>query len=273
VTELRSTRPVLNGYRHWLVEAGPKTPSVVVFLHGFPFSHAMWAPQLEHLVDRYRVVAYDLRGMGQSEVGDGQYTIESYVDDLVALLDHLGEERVVVCGLSMGGYVALRAVEREPERIRGLILADTRSGADTDEGRIGRADSIRALKRQGLTPFIESFLPKVLGPSTLGTRPAVIAAVEEMVKNQRVTGLAGALLAMAARTDTTESLHAIRVPTLVLVGEEDTLTPPAQSREIAARIPDAELQVIPSAGHLSNLENPKAFNAALTTYLDRLDAS
>lgn len=273
MTELRSTRPIFNGYRHWLVEAGPSGGLPVVLVHGFPFSHAAWVPQIEALSDRYRVVAYDLRGLGRSEVGDGQYALESYVDDLVAALDHIGEERAVVCGLSMGGYVALRAVEREPTRFRALILCDTRSGADSNEGKIKRAESVRDLKRSGLAPFVEGFLPAVLGPTTLGERPDVVAAVEAMVRQQRLAGVVAAQLAMAGRTDTTEALHAIGVPSLILVGEEDTLTPPAQAREMAARIPGAELEVIPRAGHLSNLENPEAFNRALITFLSRLEES
>jgi len=196
--------------------------------------------------------------------------MESYVDDLIALLDHIGEKRVVVCGLSMGGYVALRAIEREPTRFGGLVLCDTRSGSDSDQGKIGRADAIRALKADGLAPFSESLLPKLLGPTTLGGRPEVVGIVQGMVVEQRVRGVIGALLAMAARTDTTESLHQINVPTLVVVGGEDTLTPPAQARELAARIPDAELEVIPDAGHLSSLENPAAFNEVLGAFLERL---
>jgi pimeloyl-ACP methyl ester carboxylesterase len=273
MTELRSTRPILNGYRHWLVEAGPSGGLPVVLVHGFPFSHAAWLPQIDALSDRYRVVAYDLRGLGRTEVGDGQFALESYVDDLVAVLNHLGEDRAVVCGLSMGGYVALRAVEREPSRIRALVLCDTRSGADGNEGKISRAESVADLKRSGMGPFTEAFLPKVLGPTTLGERPEVVSAVEDMVRQQRVTGVVAAQLAMAGRTDTTESLHAIEVPALILVGEEDTLTPPAQAREMAARIPGAELEVIPGAGHLSNLENPQAFNAALAAFLSGLEDS
>jgi len=273
MTELRSTRPVLNGYRHWMVESGPSTGLPVVFVHGFPFSHAQWAPQLEAFSHRYRVAAYDLRGLGRTEVGDGQYTIEGYVDDLLAALDHLGHDKAVICGLSMGGYVALRAVEREPDRFLGLVLCDTRSGADSNEGKVSRANAARDLKSSGTERFLNAFLPLVLGPTTLGERAQVVEAVERMVREQRVTGLVGAQMAMAARTDTTEALHRITVPTLILVGEEDTLTPPAQAREMAARIPEADLVVVPAAGHVSNLENPEAFNAALGEFLERLEVS
>ena len=131
---------------------------------------------------------------------------------------------------------------------------------------------VKRLKAEGVGAFAEEFLPKVLGQTTLGDRPEVVREVERMLTDQRATGLVGAQLAMAGRTDTTEALHSIRVPTLIVVGEEDTLTPPAESREMAARIPDSELAVITDAGHLSNLENPEAFNAAALAFLDGLAA-
>ena len=273
MTELRSTRPILNGYRHWMVEAGPSAGLPVVFVHGFPFSHAQWMPQLDAFSVQYRVAAYDLRGLGRTEVGDGQYTLEGYVDDLVAALDHLGHDKAVICGLSMGGYVALRAAEREPNRFLGLVLCDTRSGADTNEGKVSRANAARDLKTDGIDRFVKAFLPVVLGPTTLGERARVVETVEGMVREQRVAGVVGAQIAMAGRTDTTDGLHRVAVPTLILVGEEDTLTPPAQAREMAARIPGAELALVPAAGHVSNLENPESFNASLGEFLARLETS
>lgn len=271
MTELRSTRPIVNGYRHWLVQAGPSGALPIILLHGFPFSHRQWLPQLDALSGEFRVVAYDLRGLGRTEVGDGQYTIEAYVDDLFGVMDHLGLDRAVICGLSMGGYVALRAAERGGDRLRGLVLCDTRSGGDSNEGKVGRAQAMSSVRHEGLVAFGDALLPKVLGPTTLGERPAVVREVQDMIHEQRVVGVCGALLAMAARTDTTEGLHQIGVPTLVVVGEEDTLTPPAQSREMAARIPDSEVAVIPAAGHLSNLENPDGFNAVLLPFLGRIE--
>ncbi len=270
MTEMRSTRPVVNGSRHWLVEAGPDDGLPLVLIHGFPLSHVLWLPQLEAFSGRFRVAAYDLRGLGRTEVGDGQYTMEAYVDDLLGVMDHLSFDRAVLCGLSMGGYVALRAVERAPDRVRGLILCDTRSGADTNAGKVGRAAAIEQVKRDGTAAFARDFLPKVLGPTSLGQRPEVVRTVEQMMAEQRVPGVIGAQLAMAGRTDTTEALHQVVVPALLVVGEEDTLTPPAQSREMAARIPESELVLVPDAGHLSNLENPDGFNRPVLEFLDRL---
>ena len=254
-----------------VVEMGPDEGLPVVLIHGFPFSHRMWAPQLRALSDDARLVAYDIRGHGQSPVGDGQYAIELFVDDLVALLDHLGIERAVGCGLSMGGYVLLRALEREPHRFRGAVLCDTRSEADSDEGRLKRVAAVRKLRSAGPSAYADDFLPGVLAPETLEARPEVVRAVRKMIEANPVKGMVGAQLAMAARTDTTDALGGLEVPTLVVVGEGDTLTPPETARRMARRIPGAGVTVISRAGHLSNLENPGEFNAALRLFLEGLE--
>lgn len=251
--------------------AGPPDGLPVVLVHGFPFDSRMWEPQVKALSGHYRVVTYDVRGLGRSPVGDGQYTMELYVDDLMGVLDSLGLERAVACGLSMGGYILLRALEREPDRFLGAVLCDTRSGADSDEGRIARAESIRSLKAEGHGPFLEGFLPKVLAPATVEEKPGVVEKVETMVRESPIPGMCGALLAMAARTDTTGSLERMRVPALVLVGEEDAITGPDAAREMAERLPRSELRVLPGAGHLSNLESPGEFNRALHDFLERIE--
>lgn len=253
-----------------VVDVGPEDALPVVFIHGFPFSHRMWEPQLRAFSDDFRLVAYDIRGHGQSPVGDGQYTIELFVDDLFGLLDRLEIEEVVGCGLSMGGYVLLRALEREPERFGGVVLCDTRSEADTDEGRLKRVAAIRALKGEGASAYADTFLPLVLAPETLDARPEIVAAVREMIAANPVEGMVGAQIAMAARTDTTDLLRQIEAPTLVIVGERDELTPPATAREMAQRIPGAGVTVVSRAGHLSNLENPDGFNDALRPFLEGL---
>lgn len=250
-----------------VVDTGPEDGLPLVFIHGFPFHQAMWEPQRAALEERYRVVSYDVRGLGASPVGDGQYTMESFVDDLVGVLDARGLGEVVGCGLSMGGYILFRALEREPTRFKGAVLCDTRSDADDDEGRLARADAIRSLKARGHAPFVERFLPRVLSPTTRRTRPEVVETVQAMVEGQSILGMCGCLLAMAARTDTTPSLDRIKVPTLLVVGEDDAITPPSVSRRMAGRIPGARIEVIPDAGHLTNLEAPDAVNRALEEFL------
>ncbi|MBE0566294.1 MAG: alpha/beta fold hydrolase [Krumholzibacteria bacterium] len=260
---------LINGVTIHYVEQGAVTALPVVFIHGFPFSHAMWAPQLDAVAARHRAVAYDLRGHGRSGVGDGQYTVEGHVDDLLALLDHLGIARAVLVGLSMGGYVALRAVERAPGRCRGLALCDTRSEADGNEAKLKRAAGAAAVKRDGAAAFADGFVKAVFAPGTFAARPEAVEAIRLIIAGTEPLAIAGTLLALAGRTDTTESLARIAVPTLIMVGEHDEVTPPDASCAMHGLIPQAELHIVPGAGHLSSVENPDFFNRKLLAFLDR----
>ncbi len=253
---------------HYLENGATDAPPVV-FIHGFPFSHAMWARQLEAVGRTHRAIAYDLRGHGASDVGDGQYTIEGHVDDLLRLLDHLGLARVTLVGLSMGGYIALRTVERAPGRCSALVLCDTRSEADGNEAKLKRAAGAAAVKRDGAAAFAEGFVKAVFAPGTFQARPEAVAAIRLVIRNTQPLAIAGTLIALAGRTDTTASLATIKVPTLVLVGEHDAVTPPEASRSLHAGIPGAELHLVPDAGHLANLENPDFFDAKLLDFLGR----
>jgi 3-oxoadipate enol-lactonase len=250
---------------------GPEDGLPVVLLHAFPLSHRMWGPQLDSLSDRYRLVAPDSRGLGRSGVGDGQYTIELLVDDLLAVLDALELGGVVACGLSMGGYVLLRALERAPERFHAVVLADTRSQADDDAGKLARADSIRTLKAEGVEAFAGSFARRLLGPTTLARRPELAETVAGWIRESAALGICGAQLAMACRTDTTGALGALDVPALIVVGEEDALTPVAHSRSMAEAAKASKLVVLPGAGHLSNLEDPVGFDGALRAFLEEVE--
>ncbi len=242
----------------------------VVFLHAFPLASAMWRPQLEAVGGKYRALAYDTRGFGKSDPGDGVYLLEAFVDDLIAFLDGEKIEKAVLCGLSMGGYVALRAAERNPERVAALVLADTRSDADGNEAKLKRAKGADAIARLGLDAYAGTFLKSVLAPRTLAENPALVESLRKIIVANPPLGVRAALIAMAGRTDTTASLAAIRVPTLILVGEEDLPTPPALARGLHEAIAGSRLEIIPGAGHFSNLENPEAFNRALLAFLDSL---
>lgn len=243
--------------------AGAGNRPWVVMVHGFPFTRATWTAQVAALARDFRVLTYDLRGMGESDLGPAPQPLEAYVDDLLALLDEVGAERVALVGLSMGGYIALRAVERAPARFRALVLADTRSEPDSDEGKVGRAAGIRALHAGGQREFVRGLMPKMLKrPDS----PAGRALESLMLANDPVA-MANALAAMQGRTDTTAGLARIAVPTLVLVGSEDALTPPEVARALAERIPGARLEILEGAGHVSNLEAPEAFNEKLTSFL------
>jgi pimeloyl-ACP methyl ester carboxylesterase len=264
------SRIEVNGVTLAVTEHGGSAALPVVFIHGFPFSHRMWKGQLEEFGKEMRAIAYDLRGHGDSSVGDGQYTIEGHVDDLVALLDHLHLPRVVLVGLSMGGYITLRALERHPERIRAAVLCDTRSEADTNDGKIGRAAAMKMVKAQGSAAFGADFVKKVFAPETLRSNHAAVDLVAGIIERTTPLSIAGTLLALAARTDTTDGLSRISVPVLILVGEHDVLTPPAASLAMHRRIPGSEVFIVPGAGHMSPLENTEYFNEKLLTFLRRL---
>ena len=201
----------------------------IVLIHGFPFDRRMWDPQIRTLSKVCRVISYDVRGHGASETGDGQYTLELFVDDLIHLLDHLKLKQAILCGLSMGGYIALRAAERNPERVRALVLCDTKSEADGDEAKLKRAASMAAVKKNGSAAFAEDFVKAVLTEETLRMKTELVSFVKSLIAGNPPLGIAGTLLALAARTDTTAALPKMFFPVLILVGERDKLTPPAAS--------------------------------------------
>ena len=240
----------------------------VVLLHAFPLARAMWRPQVEALQGDYRVIAPDLRGFGGSRAFDAAPSVETMADDVAALLDELKlPGPVVLGGLSMGGYVALAFARRHPARLRGLVLADTKADADDAAGRANRDRLIALAEKDGARAVIDQMLPKLLGPATAAQAPQVVEEVRAVAARQTAAAIVGALKALRDRPDANPGLSAIRVPTLVLVGRDDTLTPPAKSEELAKRIPGARLVVLDGAGHLSNLEQQDRFNVALRSFL------
>jgi pimeloyl-ACP methyl ester carboxylesterase len=263
-----SLRITVNGSKLYYVDLGSPSRPTIVLIHGFPLSSEMWGSQVQALKSRYRVIAFDLRGQGRSSAGDGQFTLEFLVDDLVAILDKLRVESAILCGLSMGGYVSLRAIERNTDRVSGLILCDTRSEADTNEGKLTRAATIRAINKDGVNAFARRFLKDAFSPRSLSDTRLVNTATKIISKNKPL-GLRGTLLALAARTDTTSFLPKIKVPTLILVGEADKITPPDFSQRMHSSIQNSELHLVANAGHLSNMENLTDFNAYLLNFLDR----
>lgn len=251
-------------------ETGPADGPPVVLIHGFPFSQEMWTPQIGVLSPRFRVIAYDVRGHGKSPPGDGQYTLEFFVDDLIGLLDHLKIDRAILCGLSMGGYIALRAVERDPGRVRALVLCDTRSEADSNEAKLKRAATIKMVRKHGTALFAEGFVKSIFAPETFTANPDAVAMIKRIIQDSPPAGICGTLLALASRTDTTAGLPRIAVPTLILVGDQDGLTPPTAAEAMREKIPNSKMYVLPQAAHMSNLENPREFNARLLDFLARV---
>jgi pimeloyl-ACP methyl ester carboxylesterase len=248
-----------------LAEIGGGVP--VLLLHAFPLSRRMWQPQLAGLADCCRMLAPDLPGFGGSPpLAAAACRMEDMAAAVVELLDSRGVETAVVCGLSMGGYVALALCELFGERVRGLVLADTRAGADDDAGRRRRLESALAVESRGSTALVES-VSRLLGPDTRSTRFDLVAWLRQEIANAPAAGAAAAQRGMAERPDRTRLLPSIAVPALVVVGAQDELTPPAESVLLRERIPSARLVTIAGAGHLSNLEQPEAFNAALREFL------
>lgn len=262
----------INGAAIWFTNAGAPEGMPVLFVHGFPFSSAMWDPQTAAAGGRYRTITYDIRGLGRSDTGDGQYTIEGHVDDLIGLLDHLHIDRTAVVGLSMGGYIALRALERNPERFLAAVLCDTRSESDDNTARVKRAAGAAAVKRDGAAVFADGFVPAVFAPDSLHTRPEAVKLIRDIIAATTPRAIAGHLIAMAGRTDTTASLASIRIPVLIMVGEHDAVTPPGHAMAMHERIAGSTLHVVPGAGHLGNLENPEFFNARLLEFLQQISA-
>ena len=246
--------------------------SPVVLLHGFPFNRTLWREQVESLGERYRVITPDLRGHGETGATPDPATMEEMAGDVAALLDDLRITRVVLGGLSMGGYVALAFHRLFPERVRALVLAHTRPQADTDEARLAREETAARALADGMHTIADAMLPKLLAPSTQDERPEVVARVREMILNTDARGAASALRGMAVRADQTEFLREINCPTLIVVGSLDRITPVADAELMHRLIRGAQLEVIAGAGHVSNIERPAEFNRALENFLRELEA-
>jgi 3-oxoadipate enol-lactonase len=263
---IRETRVETTYRRVRVLEAGGGWP--VVLLHAFPLGADMWRPQLEAVPDGWRFIAPDLPGFGgEDSAASASPSMDGYADDLMALLDALEIERAVIGGLSMGGYVTFAMFRRAPERFSGLLLADTRTSADTPEGRTARRAMSDLVKTQGPSAVADQMMPKLLGPTTRASRPHVEPAVRRLIVANTVRGIDDAIQAMVDRQDSTALLDRISVPTLVVVGEEDTLTPVSDSESIHEAIDRSHLVVLAEAGHLSNLEVPEEFSRVLEDFL------
>ncbi|ADW21006.1 MULTISPECIES: alpha/beta fold hydrolase [Thermus] len=229
----------------------------VVFLHAFPYNPRMWEEEMGYFRGRLPVLAPHYLGLSLSQAADR----------VLGEMDEAGLEEAVFVGLSMGGYLIFELWRRAPERFLGLVLADTRAGADTEEGRKNRYALRERVLAEGVGFLPEALLPNHLGKTTQEEKPEVVARAKALILEASPEAVAGSLLALAERPDSTPLLPGMRRPALVLVGEEDTLTPPEEAKRMAKALPDARLLILPEAGHLANLENPKAFRTALLGFL------
>jgi pimeloyl-ACP methyl ester carboxylesterase len=242
--------------------------TTVLFIHGFPFDHSMWRHQVAAL-SRWRCIAPDLPGAGFKPplISSDHYSMAAFGKYLIRILDRSKIEQAVMCGLSMGGYVVFELLRRAPERVRAAILCNTKTEADTPEGKRGRDAMMRVVEEQGARAIADALIPKVFARATQEQRPDVVREVTEMILRQPVPGIRGALSALRDRPDSTPLLERIEVPVLALAGDDDQITPAAGMRSMAEAIPGAKFVLVPEAGHLTPLEQPEAVTEAIRDFL------
>lgn len=246
--------------------------SVVVLVHGHPFDRSMWRPQMAAFGrSGWRLIAPDLRGYGESSVVHGKTTLDVFAGDIAALLDHLGAREVVIGGLSMGGQIAMEFCRLYPERVRGLFLAATFPQAETDEGKRNRNAAADRLLREGMEPYADEALPKMIAPRNIAALPAVAAHVLSMMRTAHPAGAAAALRGRAERPSYDDTLASLKVPALVLVGDEDFFTTRADAERMRDLLQGSELVWMEGVGHMPNLERDAEFNAALERFLRRFE--
>ncbi|PSH05490.1 MAG: alpha/beta hydrolase [Acidobacteria bacterium] len=241
----------------------------VVMVHPYPCDHTYWLPMTEHLESRFRLVLPDLRGLGQSGAGAGDTTMEKLAGDLLRLCDELKIGRAVFVGCSVGGYVLFEFWRRCRERVKALVLMDTRAGVDTDEGRAGRLQNAEDVLKRGPEWAIEQMMPKMLAPVTLSSRLDLVESAKATMQHARAAGMAAMQRGMALRADSSTTLAQINVPTLVLGGEDDVPSPVSELERMARGIRGAELRIIGKAGHLAALEQPAEVGRILREFLER----
>ncbi len=249
------------------IDEGQTSSPKIIFIHGFPFNKSMWRKQIEILKENYRVIAYDIRGHGSTDAGSDNFSIELFVNDLLGLMDTLNIDKSILCGLSMGGYIALNAIENYPERFNALLLCDTNCSEDIPEAKEKRMKAIESIKENGLEQYAKESLKKLFAPISFSKHSEETVFVKEMIMKTSEQSLFKTLHALAERKETCARLHQIRVPVLIMVGKEDEITPPDAAMLMHEKIKGSSIRIIDHAGHLSNLENSVEFNNQLTGFL------
>jgi len=245
----------------------------LVFLHAFPLNRTMWVAQEKALSPRFRVITVDLRGHGESDAPLWHYSLEQAADDVRALLDHLSIQQAIFVGLSMGGYILFAFYRKYAERVKGLVLADTRAQADTEEGKELRFQMAQTAYKKGPSAIADIMIPKLLSAATILNKPEIVQHVRTMIEGNQISGIAGDLMAMAERLDSVPLLKQVACPTEIIVGGLDQATPPSDAKLMAELIPGSRLAIIPHAAHLSNLEQPEAFNQIVAAFVSNLSRS
>lgn len=256
----------INGLSVYTV--GDENNQSIIFVHGFPYDHTMWDKQVDYFEENFYCVTYDVRGLGDSVVGDGQYTMEKYADDLFTIISELNLSKPILCGLSMGGYLAYCAIERNQNIFKSVIFCDTKAQSDTDEIKLVRANKIKQINEEGLNAFVEAFVPLCFSDKYQSNSAEEYNLAKSLCKTNDPIGVKGALIAMLSRGDSTPFLNQIKIPTLHLCGEFDTMTPADKMNEDALKINNAEFKVVPNSGHMSPIENPDFVNKAIAKFIN-----
>jgi len=258
---------IVNNLTVSYIDEGSANSPTIIFIHGFPLNKLMWEKQIEILKENYRVIAYDIRGHGNTGVENDNFSIELFVNDLLSLMDILNIDKTILCGFSMGGYIALNAIEKYPERFTALLLCDTNCTDDTPEVKEKRIKAIESIKEKGLEQYAEESLKKLFAPVSYSKHIEEIAIVKEMIMKTPRQSLYKTLQGLTERKETCTKLHEIKVPVLIMVGKEDEITPPDAALSMHEKIKGSTIHIIDHAGHLSNMENSKEFNNQLTGFL------
>lgn len=243
----------------------------IIFIHGFPFDKSSWQPQMAFLKKTHRVIAYDIRGFGASITNDEQESMDLFSNDLVKFMDALAIKKAIVCGLSMGGYILLNAVHRFPDRFEAIILSDTQCIADTEAIKEKRSQSIVQIKAEGLDKFADGFIKNVFCQHSLDNKKVLVEVIRNIILKTPQRTVVGTLAALAQRSEMCASLNGIAVPTLIICGKEDVVTPPIQAEFLYSKILNSRLQIVENAGHLSNLEQPDEFNKILVDFISSIE--
>lgn len=252
-------------------DEGPDHAPVIILIHGFPFNKSMWNKQVEALIENYRVIAYDVRGYGNSDAGAEDFSIGLFVSDLLGLMDTLKIEKAMLCGLSMGGYIALNAIVNYPKHFQALLLCDTTCMGDSPEAKEKRMKTIESINAKGIEQYANESVKKLFAPESFVTSKDKIVRIKSMIMETSQLSLTRTLLALSNRTDTCDKLSEIAVPVLIVVGKEDQITPPSAAHFMQKNIKGSLLKIVEHAGHLSNIENTYEFNNYLMEFVSSVN--
>ncbi len=265
------TKHNINGI--YILENGESNPQAIIFIHAFPLCNRMWDEQIKYFTEKYRIIVYDIRSFGYSESNDFNFTIDSHVDDLLNIINELHLHKPVICSLSMGGYIALRALELNQSLFKGAVLSDTKSEADTNPAKINRAAQIKQIKGGDRKIFTANFIKAALAEDTFTGKQEIVNFLEEMIGWQNDSAITGGLMTLASRTDTTDSLTKLDLPVQIIQGEQDKLIPLEFAKSMNGKIKGSGLAVIKNCGHFPNMENPEEFNRVIDDFLTRINTN